>query len=134
MHARTHDDLDTLGRVIRTGLGVPKDWVDVVDLPGTGHTCQIALNMYAFETGNAESGPSVSIYPTRYAYVYVDEVGYVIDLFDAPLDDDDAWDPFESHPARTVRLGARWEDACVAVLALICEDNDFRLQREVMPG
>ena len=84
---------DLVGEVIRENLGLPSAWIQTASDEHIGHSVQVALAVTVEDTGDGESGPSVSFDVSRFVDVYDDEQNrWHLRLFDLTLaGPDDEW-------------------------------------------
>ena len=121
--------MEQLANKVRLILDVPTDWVTVVNDQEDGLVVAVALNMTAEDVGGPESGPRMSVYPTRFMHVGMDdETRWFVRLYDL-TDDEDGFGRHE--PSADIALGNDPGDILPRLCALILHDERFVLDREV---
>lgn len=133
MHDERHMNI---ANALREGFGLPQDWVSMYEDTRDGEVVAIALNMHAHESGDGESGPCVSFYPTRYAHVFFapasanEHAGWYVALYDN--NDEGTWDGFDQRPVRTIRLGRTTDVAVCAMNLLVQRVPSFAIEMGVI--
>jgi hypothetical protein len=124
---------------LRRAFNLPDDWHMVEQDEEYGWVAGVALNMHAEDTGGPESGPSVSVWPSRYVLITGGEKGMYeqqgIPVFYAVLIDtenEESWTPRAA--LREVNLGWHESNIPASVVALVNNDPEFKMDREVQHG
>lgn len=79
-----------LADALRARLDVPDGWVTGQDTGGGCFALGIAIEMHLEDTGDGESGPCLSAWPTRYALLTCDGPNaWILGFYDDPLGGDE---------------------------------------------
>lgn len=107
---------------LREVLDLPDDWIELTQMQGRpGYVVGVALNMHAEDFGDGESGPSVSIWPSRWVEVYGHDGNEDFELFEGDDDDPDAG----------ISILCPAGDVVKELLDHIAEDPQFKIETGV---